>query len=407
MAEAVLAERPAHVPADHVVDFDMYHPPRVEAGFHEAWLTLQAPGVPEMVWTPHNGGHWIATRGSLVSEILSDYERFSSRIIIVPKADGEHHKMIPTTVDPPEHRPWRMLLNESLSPRAIRKLESEIRTIAVDLIETVRADEGCDFVTAYAQILPIRIFLKIVDLPLEDGPRLKWLTDQLTRQGGEISFEEGVAQFHAYLGGVIDARLGGGGEDMLSRMINTPVNGHQMTRFEALQLCSQVLIAGLDTVVNFLGFAMLHLATHPEHRNRLAAEPALIPAAVDELFRRYPLVTIGREVRREMEFAGVVLKAGEMVMAPTPLHGMDTRANDDALKVDFHRQGSEHSTFGSGHHKCPGAHLAHIELVISLEAWLTRVPDFALAEGARVRFGGGIVGTVETLPLVWRAVPVM
>lgn len=83
---------------------------------------------------------------------------------------------------------------------------------------------------------------------------------------------------------------------MLSRMINTPVNGGGMSRFDALQLCSQVLIAELDTVVNFLGFAMLHLAAKSEQRDRLAAEPALIPSAVDELFRRYPLVTIGREV---------------------------------------------------------------------------------------------------------------
>lgn len=401
MADTELAERPPHVAPDHVVDFDMYHPPQVRTGFHEAWLALQAPGVPEMVWTPRNGGHWIATRGDLIAQVFDDHARFSSRVIMVPKADGEHHKMIPTTIDPPEHRPWRMLLNDNLSPRAIRKVEGDIRGIAVDLIEAVRADGGCDFVTAYANILPIRIFLKIVDLPVSDAPRLKWLSDQITRPDGSISFQDTVAEFHNYLGGVVDVRIGTDRDDMLSRMINGLVEGRPLTRHEALQLCSQVLIAGLDTVVNFLGFAMHHLATHPDQRDRLAAEPGLIPEAVNELLRRYPIVTIGREVRHDISFGGVALKAGDMVMSPTALHGLDTRANDRPLDVDLKRRNAAHSTFGHGNHKCPGAHLARTELVISIEEWLKRVPDVTLAPGAEVTFSGGIVGCVDTLPLIW------
>lgn len=401
MATASVAQRPPHVPADHVVDWDMYDPPRVKSGFHEAWKQLQSPGVPDMVWTPRNGGHWIATRGDLIAQVLGDHERFSSRIIIVPKADGEHHRMIPTTIDPPEHRPWRMLLNDNLSPRAIRKVEPDIRAIAVELIEKVRGDGGCDFIATYASILPIRIFLKMVDLPAADAPRLKWLSDQITRPDGSISFQETVAEFHAYLGAVVDARLGTDRGDMLARMINGRVEGRPLTRYEALQLCSQVLIAGLDTVVNFLGFAMLHLATHSGQRDQLVARPGLIPAAVNELFRRYPLVTIGREARRDIEFGGVTVKAGEMVMAPTPLHGMDERANARPLEVDLERRGAEHSTFGNGEHRCPGAHLARTELVISLEEWLARVPDFRLAPAAKVTFSGGIVGCVDSLPLLW------
>lgn len=401
MSDAVLAERPAHVPAQNVFDIDMYDPPEVKHGFHEAWKALQAPGVPDMVWTPRNGGHWIATRGKLVSHVLNDHACFSSRIIIVPKADGEHHRMIPTTIDPPQHRPWRLLLNSSLSPKAVREIEAGIRAVAVELIEDVRAEGDCDFISAYANVFPIRIFLRIVDLPDGDTPKLKWLTDQITRPDGSISFADTVARFHDYLGGVIDARAGRDGQDMFSRMINGLVDGRSLTRHEALQLCSQVLIAGLDTVVNFLGFAMLHLASHPDQRDRLAADPTMIPAAVEELFRRYPIVTIGREVRGDMEFGGVSLKAGEMVITPTALHGMDERANERSLDVDFDRGTREHSTFGVGNHKCPGAHLARTEVRITIEEWLARVPDFALAPAAGISFSGGIVGCVDALPLVW------
>ncbi len=405
MAIALLANAPCNVPVGHIVDWDMYHPPGVETGFHAAWKALHAPGIPDMVWTPRNGGHWIATRAELIAEVLTDAERFSSRVIIVPKVDGEHHRMMPTTIDPPEHRPWRALLNGSLSPRAVRAIERDIRAIAIELIEKVRSRGGSDFIADFAHVFPIRIFLRIVDLPDADAPRLKWLADQATRPDGSISFADTVAAFHDYLGTIVDARMGSDGEDMFSKLVNGEVEGRSLTRHEALQLCSQVLIAGLDTVVNFLGFAMLHLATHPEQRAVLARDPAMIPGAVEELFRRYPIVTIGREVRRGMDFGGVRLRAGEMVIAPTVLHGMDERANSCPMEVDFGRRRAEHASFGRGHHMCPGAPLARTEMRIALEEWLARIPDFSLKPDAEIRFSGGIVGCVEALPLVWEGRP--
>ncbi|MFS0736741.1 cytochrome P450 [Sphingomonas sp. 1P06PA] len=403
MSGAATLDWPAHVPADHVVDFDMYHPPAVEAGFHDSWASLQADGVPDMVWTPHNGGHWIATRAPLIAEVLGDPSRFSSRIIMVPKADGEHHKMIPTTIDPPEHRPWRMLLNDQLDPRAIRRVEDQIRSIAVDLIEAVRADGRCDFIAAFASQLPILIFLKLVDLPAEDAPRLKWLTDQITRPDGSISFQDTVAEFHAYLDGVVSERRGTDRDDMFSRIINGRVEGRALDQHEALQLCSQVLIAGLDTVVNFLGFMMHHLATHPAERDRLAADFSLIPAAMNELLRRYPIVSIGREARTDLEFGGVTVKAGDMVIAPTVLAGLDERNDPAARTTDFDRRPPQHLTFGINHHRCPGAHLARTELVVSLEECLSRMPNVRLAPGTEVRYSGGIVGCLESLPIEWDA----
>jgi cytochrome P450 len=403
MSSRPLAEPPAHVLAAHVVDWDMYAPPGVEAGFHDAWGRLLADDMPAMLWTPRNEGHWIAARGDLIAQVFADAERFSSRVIMVPKSDGEHHNMIPTTIDPPAHRPWRMLLNDGLSPRAVRAVERQVRAIAARLVDAVRPDGGCDFITAYAERLPIEIFLTIVGLPLADAPRLKRLADQITRPDGSMSFPQAVQGFYDYLAPTLAARRGGDGTDMLTTMVNGTVDGRPLSDREALQLSAQVLIAGLDTVVNFVGFAMLHLARDRALAQRLAATPADIPAAVDELFRRYGIVTIGREVRADIDFGGVALKAGEMVMCPSALHGMDERANANALAVDIDRTAAHHSTFGQGHHKCPGAQLARTELRVTLEEWLVRIPRFALAPGADIRCAGGIVGCVTLLPLVWSA----
>jgi len=90
-------------------------------------------------------------------------------------------------------------------------------------------------------------------------------------------------------------------------------------------------------------------------------------------------------------------------MAPTILHGLDEQHNPVPLNVDFERENVQHSTFGAGSHSCPGAHLARTETRILLEEWLLRIPDFRVAPGQEVSFTGGIVGSVNNLPLVWES----
>lgn len=404
----LLAKRPAHVPADHVVDFDLYAPPEAKQDFHASWKSLHAPGVPPIVWTPRHGGHWIVTRNPLINEVISDYEHFSNNNIIIPKEAAKDSKLLPTTIDPPVHRPFRNLLNSSLGPKTISRNEEQIRAVAVSLIEGVQRDGGCNFTTAYAEKFPLQVFLRMIDLPLEDAAKLKEWSDQMLRPtpgrdwgADQNGFAWGVRNFFEYLTPYIEERTGKDGEDVLSRLINGTIDGRALTRQEALQLSAQVLIAGLDTVVNFLGFAMLYLATHAEARRQLVNDPSLIPAAIDEMVRRFGVVTIGREVVHDMEYAGVQLKAGDMVAIPTQLSGLDDKVNDNPMEVNFHRSASEHTSFGNGPHRCPGAHLARLEIRVTLEEWLARIPEFEVAPGEQVSFTGGIVAVVDALPLVW------
>lgn len=402
MSAAALAERPAHVPADLVVDFDIYSPPGVEADYHAAWAVLQKPGLPSLVWTPRNGGHWIAARGAVIGAIFSDHQRFSSRVIVLPKWDGELHSgLIPTTIDPPAHRGYRSLLNSSFSPRAVAALEERVRETAVALIAAIAPLGRCNFTEDYAAALPIRIFMELAGLPLADAPRLKYLTDQVTRPDGSMSFVDALHAISAYMESHVDARRAAPREDMLSRIVNGAVEGRPLTRDEAVIMTTQVMIAGLDTVVNFLGFAMLYLARAPDMRRRLAADASLVPAAVDELFRRYPIVTVAREVTADMTYQGADLRRGDMVALPTALHGTDAGVHADPLAFDLARADRTHSTFGNGVHRCPGAQLARAEIRITIEEWLRRIPDFAVAQGAEIRYASGIVGTVLALPLVW------
>jgi camphor 5-monooxygenase len=146
---------------DRRVDFDIYAPPAVEEGFHQSWKSLQAPGMPDVVWTPHNGGHWIATRAPVINKVLADYKRFSSRTIFVPKetVGAAYRGALPGTVDPPEHKAYRTLLNARLAPKIVKEMEASIRHHAGVLVEAVREKGACDFASAFAELFPIQVLM--------------------------------------------------------------------------------------------------------------------------------------------------------------------------------------------------------------------------------------------------------
>jgi camphor 5-monooxygenase len=394
--------RPDNVPSNRVVDFDLYNPMAAGQDLHTAWKALQDSTQNTMVWTPHNGGHWIALRGRVIETVLSDHERFTSYTVLVPKETaGAAYRFYPLSLDPPRHWAYRRLLNENLMPKSIHPIEAKIRAMTVELIEGFRPKGRCNFIREFSEILPLRVFMEIVDLPLKDLPRLKYLADQFTRPDGSIELHEVTRLFREYLAPVIEARRGKPGTDMISNMINGDIEGRPVTDEEASNLAIQVLVGGLDTVLNFMGFLMVFLANNPSFRQQLRGNKTLIPDAVMELLRRFPIVADAREVRVDQEFEGVHLKKGDMVLSPTVLHGLDDAVYKNPLEVQIGRKSPNHTSFGKGVHICPGQYLARLELRVLLEEWLDRIPDFALESGVDVEYAGGIDLTVKPYVLVW------
>lgn len=392
---------PAHVPLDVIRDVNIYALPGQEEDLHGAWKALQDDS-PDIIWTPQNEGHWIAMRGAVLAEVQSDHERFSNRVIVIPKSVGEMHGLIPTTIDPPEHRPYRLLLNAELAPSAIRNMHEHIRETAAELIEGFAVKGRCDFTAEYAQVFPIRIFMKIVGLPMEDAANIKFWAACMTRPNMPLPFDEAKRNFYAYVGPIINERRAAPGEDLISRVVTADVSGRTLNDDEAQAIVTQILIAGVDTVVNFLGFILLHLARNPALSAELAETSSNdVLSATHELFRRFGLVTIARTVKQDMDFHGVPLKAGELVCIPTQVHGLDERINACPMQVDLTRKRARHSAFGSGPHMCPGQELARSEVAITIEEWLKRIPHFRVAADADTNCSGGIVGQINELVLEW------
>lgn len=398
--------RPDHVPEDLVRDIDMYALDGIETGYHEAWKALEED-TPDLVWTPLTGGHWIAMRGALVKEVYEDPSRFSSEVIFLPKEAGEKYQMVPTRMDPPEHTPYRKLLDTGLNLKRIREVEELVRSSAANLIEPLVGQSGCEFSNEYAKKFPVHVFMAMADLPLSDVPKLSRFAEDMTRPKGETPdemaacLEAANAGFFEYVEPYIEARKGGTGTDLISTMVNGTVNGEPMPREKALGLISLLLLGGLDTVVNFLGFMMLYLARHPDKVAEIRDDEMKLRRGVEELFRRFPVVSEARMVAKDQTFHGVEMKRGDMVLLPTVLHGLDDSENPDPWNLDWERKGPKHSTFGGGPHRCAGLHLARMEATITLQEWLKRIPQFSLAEGANPIYHSGIVAAVDDIPLVW------
>lgn len=408
MTSETISASPANVPSSRVYDFDVYSPAGIqEVGYHQAWKRLQAPGVPDLIWTPRNGGHWIATRGALIREFLNDPEHFSAQVMIVPKAAGMEHKLVPMNMDPPEHTPYRRVLNKGLGPREIRNFEAAIRAVAIELIEPFANDGRVEFCAAYSDIFPIKVFLAFSKLPLEDAPILTKFAHGMLRPEGTTPEEKAEsmaaanAGFFEYIGPTVEARRASIGDDWISTIIHSEVNGAPPSDYEVLAMIALVLLAGLDTVVNFLPFAMEYLSRHPEDVAELAADPQKIPRHVEELLRRFPVVAQARLVRQDVVRDGVELKSGDMVLVPSTLHGLDERVNPDPMRLDFSRKGGSHATFGGGAHICAGMHLANMEIIVTLQEWLARIPEFRLQPDFSIVAHSGVVADVERLELKW------
>jgi cytochrome P450 len=397
---AFAANIPAHVPPHLIRDVDLYNPPGGEKDVHLAWKNIQ-DNNPDIFFTPRYGGFWVLTRANLVASAFPDAATFSSdKAIGIPQVPGVIAQL-PIESDPPLHGFYRRPINLAVSPRAVRGYADAARKLAIDLIEEMKPRGACEFMREFAGILPMTIFLRLVDLPLEDREELMGYTDAVIRGGTYEIKIEGLNKTFAYLEDWINRRRKEPGTDLLSQIINMQVDGRPATHEEALGEAAQVLYGGLDTVAGTMGFFARYLATHDAHREMLVNDPSLIPNATEELLRRHSIPTVGRRVTRDIRFGDVELRKGDQIMLMCAMHGLDDRVWAEPLEVDFKRETGASHAFGSGIHKCPGASLARAELKIYLEEWLKRIPVFHLAPGKEpVTLAGPVMG-IQSLHLVW------
>jgi len=392
-------EVPSHVPAELVFDYDLYQPGPPGSDFFVELFELKKR-APPIFWTRNNGGHWYVTDAKLANQVLKDAANFSSKALVVPRSiNPPGEGFTPIHLDPPDHTKYRHHLSVALSRKGVAELAPGVRKLAVELIEGLRPKGRCDFMADFAFQLPIIVFLRLVDLPEEHRLGLLDQVAKIIRPGSDKA--EIIRGLAAYLAPIVKQRRADPGDDLISWLSRQEIDGQPMPEDKLHSMCTLLLIGGLDSVANTLGFFARFLAENQVHRRQIVDNPEIVSQAVEELLRRFPTVTAGggRLCVNDQQVGPAPVKAGEQVMVPTAMMNFDEETYPDPLTVDFSRRIASVGTFGQGPHRCVGANLARSELTIFLEEWLTRIPDFRLA--AKPDFQAGINISYSGLALEW------
>lgn len=392
---------PPHVPQALVRDLDIFAMIQPTEDFHEAWHRI-AKEEPPVFFTPHYGGYWVINRAELLDQAWPDAELFySGDGISIPRLPPEIPVSLPIEADGAYHKQLRRPLNMALSPKAVVALSERARKLVVQMIDDLVPKGRCEFIDDFSLKMPMELFLGIVDLPTEHREMLIGFAHDSLKSASLERRREAMGQMQAYLEDWVNKRVAEPGEDFMSAVVTLEVDGRPLNHRERLGYMMTVMFGGLDTVGGTMGLAAKYLATHPEHRLQLAADPSLIPRAIEEILRRHSIPTLSRTVAQDIEFGGAQMRKGDKVMMPTMTHGVDDRKWGDAMDVRLDRDTREHMAFGRGPHRCPGANLARAEIRIFMEEWLKRIPEFSIDPEGEVLFETGTVSGLKRLPLVW------
>lgn len=395
---------PAHVPPERIGSFDINGDPAAHADPYAFCARLH--DGPDVFWSMDTDltreGVWVLTRAADIRHVLSNPQLFSSKGEAgFSRLLGEDWDMVPLEIDPPMHTKFREILNPILYPRVVSKMTEGVRQRADELIDAFAGNGGTEFMTSFGTPFPISIFMQLMGLPAEwMQVFLVWEEDLL--RGKTMARRVAAAKsIRLYLDTLAAERRKAPTDDLASLVVTSKVDGRLWTDDEVIGALYLFFVGGLDTVASSLGFFFEYLATHPEQQRWLRENPQEIPHAVEELLRRFSVVTTRRQCTQDVEVAGVQMKQGDWISLTNALGSLDPREFDRPLEVDFERKGVRHFGFSFGPHFCIGSHLARREMAVALQQWLSRIPPFRVRAGTTpARHAGGVFG-VDRLELEW------
>ena len=353
----------------------------------------------------HRG--YLLSSSEYVEYALKHPELFSSQRAF--DMVGSPLPMVPIAFDPPEHTRYRHILQPFVGPREVAGWQPRVRSLVGTLIDSVVDRGHCDLVADLAVPLPAEVFLTLFGLPLADRDRLiAWKEGLLASpmvgasQPTEDIIRAGTELFTYLVGHVSERRKHpSGADDLLGRLL-ADTTEDRLSDDELLGLSFLFVLAGLDTVTSALSTAFAALAAQPRLRQQLAADPSVIPDAVEELLRiDGPVPYLPRVASRDVEMGGHTIPAGAEVAVAIAVANRDPSEHPDPDEINLRRQ-ERHHAFGGGPHRCLGSHLARMEMREVLTEWHRRIPEYELAPGfaPRVEWPQGLVG-LDTLPLVF------
>jgi cytochrome P450 len=349
---------------------------------------------------------WALSRFSDVQSAARDWKTFSSAAGIELDATSEvfgpGHFI---DSDPPRHDELRHVIRREFAPKSLRAREGWIRAKVRELLGPMLESGKGDLAQELAWPLPVAVIASLLGLRQEDQALLEQWSAALSYRepdSNELpqSALDATSAMREYFRDVIDERRRKPEEDLISEIVAAEAEG-RMRPEEVLGMCFLVFVAGTETTGSLISNSLLLLARHPDQRARLAASPADIPAAIEEILRyESPVQVLGRTTTRDVELHGTVVPHGARVLLVYGSANRDERRFDDPDRLDLRRTIPRHLAFGEGLHFCLGAPLARLEAKVALEEVLSRVPEYEV-NGKVERFHMHTTRGLKNLPAVF------
>jgi cytochrome P450 len=338
------------------------------------------------------GGFWCITRHADVQAISQRPKLFSSErgsqlfevkrgIADAEPLGGEEAASI-IRMDPPAHGRHRRLVIGAFTPTAVRGMETWIRGIAIESLETLDASGPIDFIDEVAVPLPMIVIADLLGVPREDlGTFRRWSDAMIELSGGDFRPDLAyvVPELLAYVAEVTQQRRCAPKDDLISALVRSEIDGERLSDVDIGKFCMTLLVAGNETTRNLVIGGARALMAHPEQRALLCAEPGRIPNAVEEMLRFVsPVRSFVRCATEDTELRGKAIRAGDHLALFYASANRDEEIfGDDAESFDVTRETARcHVAFGFGEHFCIGASLARLEARVMFEELLARWPGF-------------------------------
>ncbi|MCL2585174.1 MAG: cytochrome P450 [Streptosporangiales bacterium] len=341
--------------------------------------------------------------------VLTDWETFTSTHGGILELIKSGIEMPPGTLifeDPPAHDIHRKLLAPIFSPRRIKELEPKVREYAARCLDPLVGKSEFDLIDALGREMPMRVIGMLLGIPEEDQAAIRDQADaKLTTEAGQkMDLGDGALISVEGFGDYLDWRVNNPSDDVMTELINAEFeeNGERrtLTRDEIVTYLTVLAGAGNETTGRLIGWMGSTLAKYPEVRAELAADPSLIPAAVEEILRLEPAGPFtARYVTKDVELHGQTVPAGSALLVCLGAANRDPAKYPDPDRLDIHRKAGLHLTFLIGPHYCLGSALARLEGRIALEELLKRWPTWDVDwDGAKMAVTSSVRGW-EKLPL--------
>ncbi len=390
------------IPEALLSDFDIVGDVGLVADPQQRLLETLAKDPRDIVYTPHNGGHWLVTSHELGREILSNADLFGSFPIGIPANMEQRPRLIPLESDAAAHRRYRRLLLPIFEPAAVQQLQAGAETLAQEILDDVLPEGEFDFLWRVAKPISMGLFVRQLGLEPERLDEFyAWESGFYRAPTMEERIECGQ-NIGAYLSAVVSQHVEHPKDDIVTMLLNVEVEGERLSQEEVQSICYLLFLASIDTVATMLSFIVRHLARDQALFRRLKEDRTAIADSVDELLRMHAFINLNRICERDTVFHGVAFRAGDNIVVPSFVTDRDERvfADPDAFNADrSKREKNQHHAFGAGAHKCIGLHVAKMEVRVVLEALFDRISSLELVSESAVTGHGGTTMGLDTIPI--------